>query len=88
MDISQYVLLGAVIAGVTEFITRLRGRDFWVAATILIAAIIGGLFGFFHYYPDFDVVQGIAAGFGASGALTAIGHVGNKSVATPSPLTK
>lgn len=88
MDVTQYVLLGAVIAGVTELISRLRAKDLWVAGTIVVAAIIGGLFGAFHYYPDLDVVEGIAVGFGAAGALTAIGSVGNKSRPAPSDLTK
>lgn len=87
MDFSQYVLLAAIIAGVTELIHRLRARDFWVAFTIICAAVVGGLFGAFHYYPSLDVVQGIAAGFGASGALTALGSIGNKSAAVPSNVT-
>lgn len=84
MDFSAYVLLLAIIAGVTELITRLRAKDFWVAVTIVTAAVIGGLFGWTHYYPDLDVVSGIAAGFGASGALTAISIVGKRSSPTPS----
>lgn len=87
MDFTQYVLLGAVIAGVTELLNRLRARDYWVAATIVCAAVIGGLFGYFHYYASMDTIQGVAAGFGASGALKAIGSLGNKSTATPSTLT-
>lgn len=84
MEITQYVLLGAVIAGITELITRLRARDFWVVLTIVCAAVVGGLFGAFEYYPDLDVVEGIAAGFGAAGALKAIGTFGNKSTPAPS----
>lgn len=84
MDISQYVLLGAVIVGVTELINRARGRDWWVVTSIVTAAVIGGLFGHFHYYPDLDTVEGIAAGFGAAGALKGISAVGQKSVPKPS----
>lgn len=86
MDLTQYVLLATVIAGVTELLHRLRAKDFWVAGTIFMAAVVGGLFGFFHYYPSLDTGYGIAAGFAASGALTALGQVGNKSVARPSSL--
>lgn len=88
LNATQYVLMGTVIIGINELLTRLRGRDFWVAGTIVMSAVIGGLFGFFGYYPGLDVVQGIAAGFGVAGTLTTVGHIGNKSVATPSPLTK
>lgn len=84
MEFSQYVLLAAVIAGVTELLNRIRGKDWWVVATIVSAAVVGGLFGYFNYYPDLDVVEGIAAGFGASGALKALASVGNKSTPEPS----
>lgn len=81
-DFSQYVLVLAVIAGATELITRLRAKDLWVAATILCAVAIGALFGLSNYYPDLDAVEGAVLGFGASGTLTAIGSLGNKSNAT------
>lgn len=82
LDFTQYVLLLAVIAGVTELLNRLRAKDYWVAATIATSAIIGLVFGFFDL-EGLTPVMGLAAGFGASGTLTAIGMVGRKS--TPSP---
>ena len=87
MDFTQYVLLAAVVAGVTELITRLRAKDYWTAVTITCAAVIGLVFGIFGV-EGLDVVTGIAAGFGASGALTAVGMLGNKSNATPTPPVK
>lgn len=84
IDPLQFIVLAAVIAGVTELISRLRGKDYWVALTIVVAALIGGLFGFIGYYPDLDVPTGIAVGFGASGALTALGSIGKKSPVTES----
>lgn len=78
MDITQYVLLAAVIAGATELITQLRARDYWKAVTIVVSASIGGLFGLIGYYPHLDVLEGIAAGFGASGAITAVSHLGSR----------
>lgn len=87
MDITQYILLAAVIAGVTEFIKRLRAKDWWSALTIATAAAIGGTFGVFGI-EGLDLVTGIAAGFGTSGSLSALGVVGNKSTPAPSePLT-
>jgi len=82
MDFTQYVLLGAVIAGVVELITRVRARDWWVVLTIFSSALIGGLFGLSGYYPDLDVVEGIIAGLGTSGAIAAISI--SRSKATPS----
>lgn len=86
MDFTQYVLLAAVIAGVTELLNRLRAKDYWVATTIGTAAVIGGIFGYFEV-EQLTVVTGIAAGFGASGALKLVGSVGNKSTPAPSTLT-
>lgn len=83
MDFTQYVLLGAVIAGVTELISRLRARDFWAALTIGVSAGIGCLFGIFAI-EGLDPITGIAAGFGVSGALSAWGMLGKRSTPAPS----
>lgn len=81
MDFTQYVLLGAVIAGMTELLTRARAKDWWVVLTILCSALIGALFGLANYM-GLDIVQGLVAGLGASGAITALGAA--KSKAAPS----
>lgn len=86
MDFTQYVLLGAVIAGVVELITRVRARDWWVVVTILSSAFVGALFGAFNYYPDLDVVEGMVVGLGASGAIAALGA--RRSTPTPSNATE
>lgn len=78
---TQVALLGAVIVGATEAISRLRARDYWVVATIVCSAILGGLIG--AYYGA-DFVDGIAVGLGASGAIKVVGSFGNKSVPAPS----
>lgn len=83
MDFTQYVLLAAVIAGATELLSRARAKDWWTVATIATAATIGGVFGYFAL-EGLTVVTGIAAGFGASGALKLVGSVGNKSTPHPS----
>lgn len=84
LDVSQFVVLGAVIAGVTELLNRLRAQDYWVAGTIATAAIIGGIFGAIGYYPNMDAATGIAVGFGVAGAFSAIGMVKGKSTPTKS----
>lgn len=86
MDFTQYVLLGAIIAGAVELITRIRAKDWWVVITILVAAAIGGLFGLSGYYPDLDVVEGMVAGLGTSGVIAAIGI--GRSSASPSDPTQ
>lgn len=88
METTQYILLGAVIAGVTELLNRLRAKDYWVALTVGTAALIGLLFGLFNV-EALTPVTGLAAGFGASGAFSAIGMIRGKSAPAPStPVTK
>lgn len=77
----QVALLGAVIVGATEFLNRLRAKDYWVAATIFTAALLGGLIG---AYYKVDFLDGVAVGLAASGAITTVGSLGNKSVPAPS----
>jgi hypothetical protein len=81
---TQVALLGAVVVGATEFISRLRAKDVWVAATIFVSGILGGLIGM-HYHVDF--VDGVAVGLGASGAIKTLSVFGNKSTPAPSTLT-
>lgn len=88
MEVTQYVLLAAVIAGVTELLNRLRAKDYWTAVTIATAASIGAVFGLAGV-EGLTLVTGIAAGFGTSGSLSALGIVGKRSTPTPSgPIQK
>ena len=86
MDFTQYVLLAADIAGVTELINRLRAKDYWVVASIATAGVVGAIFGYFGIGDIPDIATGLAAGFGASGALKVVSSVGRKSEPTPSSL--
>jgi hypothetical protein len=67
LDLAQFAVLGAIIAGVNELIKRLRAADWWAATTIITAALIGAIFGAAGYYPDVDAAEGLALGFGAVG---------------------
>lgn len=88
LNIVQYVLLLTVIAGITELISRVRAKDYWVALTIVVAALTGLVFGIFGI-EGLNPVQGLAVGFAAPGTLTALGMIGKKSTPTPSdPLTR
>lgn len=81
LNAAQLALLGAVIAGATELITRLRAKDLWVAVTIVTSAVLGGLIG---AYYGVDFVSGIAAGLGVSGTIKTISALGQKSTPAPS----
>lgn len=75
LDITQYLVLATVIAGVTELITRIRAKDYWTVITIASAALVGFVFGLIGYYTGVGPVEGIALGFGASGLITTVGAV-------------
>lgn len=84
MDFTQYVLLTAVIAGITQLIAHLRAKDYWGATTIATAALTGLVFGFLGV-EALDPVTGLAAGFGAAGAVTILAKLSpsNAGVVTP-----
>lgn len=81
----------ALIAGTNEFVTRLRGKDYWTATTILCAAVVGALLGHFdplglatQFSVDVNWAVGAATGLATSGLITIVGSVGNKSTTRPS----
>lgn len=82
MDISQYVLLGAVLVGVNQLIRLLRAKDFWGAVTVLSAAVVGAIFGLLGI-EGLGVVEGIALAFGSVGGLTAGAAVLGKNSVQP-----
>lgn len=84
LDITQFVVLGAVLVGANEIILRARAKDWWVVATIVIGAVIGAIFGAIHFYPGVDVPTGIAIALGASGVIKTLSSFGNKSTPAPS----
>jgi hydrogenase/urease accessory protein HupE len=84
MDFSQYVVLGFILAGVTELINRMRASDWWVVLTIVTCAVVGAIFGAFEIANVPNIETGVLIGFGASGAIKVVGSLGNKSVPAPS----
>ena len=86
METTQYVLLGLVVAGITQLIAHLRAKDFWGAATIATAAATGLVFGLFGV-EGLTAVTGLAAGFGTSGAATLLGKLSSSNAGTVTPNT-
>lgn len=78
LDLTQFVLLAAVLIGVNQLIKTLRAKDFWGAVTILSAALVGAIFGLLGI-EGISVVQGIALGFGSVGTLTTTTKLGQTS---------
>ncbi len=66
MDLSQYVLLGAVLAGITELLNRLRARDYWVVASIVTCVAVGALCGALKLFGTPTVEVGVLVGFATS----------------------
>lgn len=75
LDLTTYVLLGAVLIGVNQLIKTFRAKDFWGAITIIGAVVVGALFGLFGI-EGITVIQGIALGFGSVGTLTGASKLG------------
>lgn len=88
MDFSQYVLLGLLLAGITELISRVRATDWWVVGTIVSCVVVGGLCGLLERFGVPSIEVGILVGFGTSGAFKLASVVGNKSTPAPSSLTE
>lgn len=85
LSTAQLVVLGAVVAGATEFIKRLRAKDLWVAGTIVTSAVIGGLVALYY---EADLLVGVQLGLAASGVFSLAGSVGNKSTPAESSVVK
>lgn len=85
LNAEQLVLLGTAIVGATELLSRVRAKDMWVVATIVSAAVIGGLFALYY---NVDFVSGVIGGLSASGFLKGLGSVGNKSTPAPSSVVE
>lgn len=81
LSTQQLVVLGALIAGVTELLNRLRAKDWWVVASIVSAGLVGGLAGL---YFKVDFVTGVVAGLSVSGVLKTVSVFGQKSTPTES----
>lgn len=86
MDLTQYVLLATVIAGITQLLAHLRAKDYWGATTIATAAVTGLIFGIFGV-EALNAVSGLAVGFGLAGTVTVLGKLSASSVATVTPNT-
>jgi len=78
LDLTQFVLLAAVLVGVNQLIKTIRAKDYWGAVTILSAAVVGAVFGLLGL-EGLTVVQGIALGFGSVGTLTTASKLGQTS---------
>lgn len=70
-----YILVGAMIVGVVEFVKRLFDRDFRAVCIILAAAGVGALSGLFGI-EGVTVPLGIVLGLAGSGVVTTATRVG------------
>lgn len=72
----ENLILLTAVAGATEFLRRLKVGDYFSAATIAVATLIGGLAGAFEVYGVASVADGLIAGIAASGLVTVAGKIG------------
>lgn len=79
LDLSTVdVFVVGAVAGVTELIRRIAGKDWQGAAVIAASAIVGALAGALNV-NGLDVASGILAGLTASGVITVISKFGHNT---------
>lgn len=76
------VLLYGSIAGIVELLTRLRAKDYWTAATIISAALVGALYGYLGVDELNGIIDGMVSGFGVAGLIAGVGSAIDKSKST------
>lgn len=77
--VTGVVFIGAVIVGVTQFFKLLGGKNYWGAAVIVAAVVIGILVALFDTHigvQDITVAQGVMIALGASGTVTVAEKIG------------
>lgn len=73
------LFIAAAVAGAVELLKRLHAKDYYAAAVIVVAAIIGGLSGAFHVQGLADAWTGVILGLSASGIITTASKVAKQS---------
>lgn len=71
----ESVFVVTAVIAVTEFFKRIQARDVYGALTIVLAAVIGGLAGFFGV-EGLTVATGLIAGLGGAGIVTTATRIG------------
>lgn len=71
----ESVFIITAVAGFVEFLRRVEMRDAFGASSIVAAAVIGGLAGYFGIEVA-SVADGIVAGLSASGLVTVVSRIG------------
>jgi len=64
-----------MIIGIVELLKRIKLSDWFAVATIVLAALVGGLAGYFGV-EGLTVATGIVTGLAASGLVTVATRVG------------
>jgi len=68
---TENVFIAAAVVAVVQFLKLLKDKNWVGAATIVVAAAIGGLAGWSNI-DNLTVTQGIIAGLTASGVYTVV----------------
>ena len=71
----EYILVTTMVVGVVELLRRIKLSDWFAVVTIIVAALIGGISGFFGV-EGLTVASGIVAGLAGSGLVTIATRVG------------
>ena len=71
----EYIIVTTMIIGIVELLKRIKLSDWLAVATIVLAALVGGLAGYFGV-EGLTVATGIVTGLAASGLVTVATRVG------------
>jgi len=71
----EFLLVTAMVVGVVELIRRIANKEWFAVITIISAALVGAIAGFFSV-EGLDIVTGIVVGLAGSGLVTVAGKVG------------
>lgn len=66
----ESLVLVTAVVGAVELLRRAKARDYFSAATIIVAGGLGILFGYLGAPGVADVWDGLMTGLGASGLVT------------------
>jgi len=80
MDLGDFAIASGLVTlfviGATELVKRAFAKDWQAVATIVAAAVIGGLAGW--ALPVVGVIVGVSLGLAGSGLITTVQNIGNK----------
>lgn len=74
---TESLFVSTVVIAIVDFLKRLKVKDYIGSSTIVLAAIVGGLAGYFGI-EHLTIVSGLLAGLAAVGIVTTAKTISGK----------